>query len=508
MKLKFYYIIYLTITSFLIGMSCSEYLDRPDANFVEEQNFWRNEKDAIAALAGVYDGFQSRNLMGEMYRTFDRMTDNAITAGSPDWLAFEVDELSPSNVVLERMWSDYYIIISRANRLIKNVPLIEDISPDNQNRIVAEAKFLRAYAYYDLCMLWGDVPFYLLPKRSVDKPEAPSKKENIFSYMIEELDEIADDLPETLQADELGRAPKAAVQALLGKYYLTNKQYSEAADVLDNIIESKLFELHPDYAALFTTAGEFSKENIFEINFDASSIDEGEYFSVRIDTLAAPLVPSRLWKPLPDLVESYLLTDGKPIKNHPLYGNKSPLYDNNNRFENRDPRLRVNVFTNADNTPGGKKIWNWTGVNTFAVKKYTLISNQQFTNGGPQNYYLIRYADVLLMYAEAQNEAIGPDQSVHTAMNTVRRRVQMPDIPTGLNQDDMRQYIRDERRWEFAGEHQRFFDLRRWGILSDRAMEASNKKIYDPIRALTWPYPQLEMDKNAALKAMGQNDGY
>jgi len=229
-----------------------------------------------------------------------------------------------------------------------------------------------------------------------------------------------------------------------------------------------------------------------------------------VDTNLATVVPSVFWLPIRDLVDSYLAIDGKPIRTHELYGSASPLYANNRPFENRDPRLRANLYTSADITPGGKQVWRFNNNNNFAVKKYSTITSQQYENGGPQNYYVIRYADVLLLYAEAQNEALAsPDQSVYQAVNAVRDRVGMPHLPEGLNRDDMRQYIRDERRWEFAFEHQRYFDLKRWGILGPVSVAAMpEKKAYSEPRIFNWPYPLTEIDRNPALRAQGQNDGY
>ena len=136
-----------------------------------------------------------------------------------------------------------------------------------------------------------------------------------------------------------------------------------------------------------------------------------------------------------------------------------------------------------------------------------MITSTQY-NGGPQNYYMIRYAEVLLMYAEARNEDAGPDQSVYDAVNEVRSRVHMPAYPTGLSQEKMRDYIRDERRWEFALEHQRYFDIIRWRIADITIPPIGGVKVFTSPRDYLWPYPQAEMDNNAALRTQGQNEGW
>lgn len=135
----------------------------------------------------------------------------------------------------------------------------------------------------------------------------------------------------------------------------------------------------------------------------------------------------------------------------------------------------------------------------------------QFISGGVQNYYVIRYADVLLLYAEAENEASGATANVYSAVNLIRQRVGMPNYPAGLTKDQMRSYIRDERRWEFALEHQRYFDLQRWGITGQVVTAASplaGRKVFTEPRDYLWPYPQNEMDRNPAMNAAGQNPGW
>lgn len=501
----------VVVTSLLV--SCGKNLLRlDDPNNIGEDKFWKTERDALLGLAGVLDVFQGNNLMGKKYREFDHLTDNSTTGQNQGWLEFETDTQTPSTGTVANTWTNLYTVISRSNEVIEKAAVIPAgaIEESARKRIIAEAGFLRAYAYHDLTAIWINVPLYTMPNGAFDTPLAATSKQQVVSFFIEELtNNIIPDLPETIPASEHGRISKGAAQALLGKYYLLSENWSMAASAFREIIDGGLYHLHPDFADLFTEAGEFSAENLFEINFTGAALDQGESFSVRIDTNLATTIPSTHWTPLKNLSDSYLCTDGKPIANSTLYGTKSPLYKTATPFANRDPRLRASLYTSADVTPEGKKIWKWSNNNSFAVKKYTIISSQQYENGGPQNYYVIRYADVLLMYAEAQNEAVGPDASVHDAINAIRARVQMPQVPAALTQEEMRQYIRDERRWEFAFEHQRFFDLKRWGILgpvSAAAMPA--KKLYSEPRIFYWPYPQTEMDRNAALKAQGQPQGY
>jgi len=511
-------IILMTIlTSIICLTACKKSsLTLTDPNNAVQNTYYKSEKEALSGLAGIFDAFQSNNLTGKRYREFDHLTDNATTVqNTGGYLEIENSTHGPQSQLINTVfWPAYYTVISRANLLISDVTKMDSttINSASRKRIIAEASFLRDYAYCDLTALWADVPLSLSPLGPFAEPLSRTSKTEIYTKMIDDLLKvIIPNLPLQLTAAEAGRIGKGAAKTLLAKYYLYQKDYANAAIILKEVIESRVYSLYPDYAKLFTESGEFSSESVFEINFNSISVDVGENFSVRIDTAIALVVPSQFWAPIRSLVNSYLCTDGRPVAASTLYGTTSPLYVAANPYNNRDPRLRATVFTNADNTPGGKKIWRWTDVNSFAVKKYTSISNVQFISGGVQNYYVIRYADVLLLYAEAENEASGATANVYSAVNLIRQRVGMPNYPAGLTKDQMRSYIRDERRWEFALEHQRYFDLQRWGITGQVVTAASplaGRKVFTEPRDYLWPYPQNEMDRNPAMNAAGQNPGW
>ena len=499
----------------VMSVSCSnEFLHLDDPNNATEETFWKTEQDALLGLAGVLDAYQSNNLMGKRYREFDHLTDNATTVNNQGWLEFENDTHTPSSDRVKSTWTSFYTVISRANEVMERTTALpeEVISAESRARIIAEAAFLRAYAYHDLVALWGAVPLYLESKGAFSTPEEATSKEEVIDFLLTDLTtHVIPNLPEAVLAAENGRIARGAAQALVGKLHLLRDDWEAAAAVFKEIIDAGNYALYPDFGTLFTESGEFSEESLFEINFVGSALDRGEQFSTRVDTNLAPTIPAMFWTPLTSLRDSYLAIDGKPIKEDTLYGSKSPLYNSRRPYDNRDPRFQATLYTAADTMANGAVVWKigTSGNSTLAIKKYSILSSEQVQNQGPQNYYVIRYAEVLLSYAEAQNEAVGPDQSVYDAVNAVRDRVSMPHLPEGLSQHEMQQYIRDERRWEFALEHQRFFDLKRWGILGPTAHAAMpTKKFYSEPRIHNWPYPLEEMDRNPALAEQGQNDGY
>jgi len=483
-------------------------LELINPNDLTETVFWKTEADAVIGLNGVYDAFQATDFVGQRYHEFDILTDNARMINSQnEWGHIKASTHKSTTLAVENFWLRYYTVVNRANYVIEKVSNMPSsaISETSKKAIIAEASFLRAYVYLDLTSLWGDVPFYTKPLGGFAEGLGKTSKDEIIKNMIDDLiQNVIPNLPVTVPANQSGRLRKGAAQALLGKYLLYKKDWKNAAATFKTIMDSGMYSLYTDFVKLFTPAGEYSSESLFEIGFISGGIDNGETFSIQIDTNQAPKTPQAFWQPTSQLVQSYQAIDGKPISGT----DRSPLYNAAKPYENRDPRLRATIRTNADITPGGKKIWNFTATLLFGVKKFFMLTSEQFI-GGPQNYYMIRYADVLLMYAEAQNEDSGPDATVYNAINLVRNRVQMPKLPAGMSKTAMRTAIQNERRWEFALEHQRYFDLKRWGMLETAVTSLNDaaSKFTSP-RDLLWPYPQTEMDNNPVLKSQGQNPGW
>ncbi len=510
--------LFFAISLIAILTSCKESnLDLTNPNDVNIDNFWKSESEALIGLAGVYDAYQYNQLAGQRYRQMEIISDNAQVVNDNGWAALEGSTHNSAVSTILQFWAYNYNVVNRANLVIRKVtdmPLTA-ITESSKKRIIAEASFLRANAYLDLTALFGDIPFYLEPVNPLGEAKGKTPKAQIWDFLIKDLiDNVIPNLPATVSVAQRGRIRNWASKALLGKYYLYNSKWTEAAAQFKEIIDSKQFSLYPDYARLFTPEGEYSSENLFEIGFIEGGVDAGEAFSVRIDTNLAPIVPSASYTPSANLVESYSAIDGLPITGT----NKSPLYNAAQPYVNRDPRLRATIFTNLDRSPT-KRYWNNSTTIPFAVKKYTYYSSVQFPNNqGPQNYYMMRYADVLLLYAEAKNEASAPDLTVYDAVTTVRKRAgilpgtnNLYGLKAAMTQAEMRTVIRNERRWEFALEHQRFYDLRRWGIIEQVIVGITpnprGKKFTSP-RDLLWPYPLQEMDNNPILKAEGQNPGW
>lgn len=495
--------LYLVI-SLIFGSCGKSFLQRDNPNNIAEELFYQDENEATYGLYGIYDALQAGGLYGEYFNYFDEITDNGTDGTSSNgFREFEESAQSPLSDRVRGFYTQFYNVIRQANYVVARTSDMEptQISDEARNRIVAEASFLRALAYFELTNLYRDVPFYTEPVDAFSQGRGPTDRADIYAFIKKDLAATIPALPAVVPASESGRASRAAAIALLGKVYLFDGDFPNASAQLGQLFDSEYgLSLYPDYSTLFTPRqeAEFSPEIIFQINFTGDGIDNGENFSVTIDTTKQPVKPRQYFTPSANLVDSYLCTDGKPIRDSELYGPRSPIYDSVGvrRFSNRDPRLRASILTSADVLPSGRKMWRFSTDNDFALRKYFEVTTTQYPSG-PQNVYLIRYADVLLMYAEAANETQGPVDSVYWAVNAVRNRVGMPAYPTGLNREEMRRMIRDERRWEFAFEYQRYFDLKRWGILKETLLNSgiAKKRFTDP-RDYVWPIPQTELDNN------------
>lgn len=498
-----HYIVSLFILT-IAALGCKEgTLDVKDPNKIPEADFYQNESDALFGLYGIYDAYQNTNLFGAQMSNIDQISDNLSNNSSSDgFRAFQLSAQDPfTNPRVDGFFLHGYNVVNRANYVIKRVTDMSNtqISSAGRKRVLAEAAFLRCYAYFLLVNLYRDIPYYTDPVTITSTPVGPTKGTVIYQNLITELNAIIPDLPVDIAGNEKGRSGKAAAITLLGMIHMYKSDFPNALETLKPLLSAPYsFELYPSYVNLFTPAGEFSKESIFEINFDGSPNDQSANFSDQIDTTLQPFKPRNNLSPTAKLVDSYLCTDGKPIANSPLYGTKSPLYNNSgvNKFKNRDPRLRGTILTSADVLSNGGKLWSFNNNNNYGIRKYIEITTTKYAKN-PQNFYVFRYADVLLMVAEAQNEITGPNTLVYDCVKKVRDRVGMPGYPAGLTKEQMREMIRDERRWEFAVEWQRYFDLKRWGIIQD-AIAASGvaEKVFTNPRDYVWPIPQTELDRN------------
>lgn len=513
----------IMICAMLITVSCGKgRLDIINPNEIEENSFWQNEKQATQGILGVYDALQSDEIGGLRYYQLDVLTDNMSTnTNSESWLDMRNYAFNSNTTRVINIWRALYAVVNRANLVIDKVGNMppDAISAAAKSNILAEAYFLRAFAYHDLTMMYQGVPFYTKPNLPLSDGAPATKGSEIAKVMIEDLKNNV--IPNLPLASKEGRATKGAATFLLGKYYMALKDLPNALSTLKSLKSAPYsYSLFPDYERLFTPEAEtLNSEVLFQVNFIDSPLDNGGNFGFKVDTTTAPSVtpftqPRNSFQVTNNLRDSYLCIDGKPfLANSPIYGTRSTLGSATNAVLNRDKRMRASIFSNLDITPGGKRLWNFTA-NNILVKKYFHISPIVY-NSNPQNYYLMRYADVLLMLAEAELEVDPADPDIFTNIKLIRDRAGVtmfePAAWGALTTDQKRTAIRNERRWEFAFEHVRFFDFRRWGVdfvkPTLRAVNTAIPASTPDLMFIQWPYPLPELDNNPALKA-GGNPGY
>jgi starch-binding outer membrane protein, SusD/RagB family len=500
------------ILSILFFTACTDdFLDRGSLTQLAEGNFWQTEEDAQLGINGIYAALQQNVLYGGSLNAsnaagipqHDGLSDNAFN----NWRFegpgnFMEGNVTPFTGYFNNFWTANYRGIARANIAIQSIERItdENFAIESRQRLLGQAYFLRALFYMNLAIYFEEAPLILEIQTLEDSYVPKNSYEEIRLAINADLESAIEFLPESYPSALFGYATKGAALSLAARWYLYNKEHQQVADYTSQVMGLG-YGLHNNYAQLFTPAGELTNEIVFSVRFIQDQSNNGETFSSTFEG-----IPRVNDQPMPNLVDAYRCIDGLPIA-------ESPLYDPQRRNENRDPRLTATIYFEGDiflvhlNRP-----FRGNTATRFARKKYTRnnISPEGIGVGsaGGQDWYLIRYADVLLMRAEALAE-LGQLVDVYPLVNMVRARVGMPAIEevegAGLSQGQLIDIVRHERRVELAFEGLRFFDIKRWGIVE----EAINRAIADPVgpynpqymgrRSEVFPLPQQELDANKNL---------
>ncbi len=479
--------ILLTILAAALLMSCEKFLDvKPDSNGIAVDNsgsdsaLYATASEAESALAGVYSDFRNEYFELDYFVNGDAQSDDAY-AGADNPSNFQIDEfnIDATNSNVSRDWAYLYSTIGKANLVIDNVMAVPDsgLTMDRRRGIIAEASFIRAYMYFQLVQLFGDVPLVLnsvttfnldiLPE--LFPPRAPLAE--VYEQIIKDLGTALPDVP--VSAVDKGFATKGAVNAVLAKVYATIEPH-DWNKVLEycNAVIAGPYNLLPNYDELWDNMHENSAESIFEINYEGTS-SSGNW--------GVSMFRGMDWKkfniPSNDLVKA---------------------------FDDEGDAIRKASSIFFDDVTGKWSDPFWPQSNYPFINKWRLVDMPS-----PQNYIFIRLADILLLKAEALNEQ-GDVAGAAALVNQVRSRVQLPNTTAGT-QEAMRLAIEKERRLELAFEGHRWYDLKRTGRAIEVMNNAKGPDGVTPIgynltpNRLVWPIPQAEMDKNSNLV---QNDGY
>lgn len=500
------------VGTLLLFQNCNKKnLDVTNPNDLPVTAFWKTADDAEKGLVSVYGPLTSIQGWGRMLGailTIQRGDDvNPFpSTGVQDVGSFLA---TPNDGRVSEGWGELNAIVGRANAVIFNVPGIS-MDNDQKSRILGEAFFMRGMAHFYLLNMWGHIPLITKPIEAVnDLFIEQTSQDSVWGSIISDFREAQNRLPETVAAKDIGRATWGAATAMLGKAYLFTKKWSESAAEFKKIIDKPaLYQLVPNYQDNFLESGNNNTESIWELQYQ--STPTGNWGT----SGTANPIRGQAWEP--DVAPVGYTSQGTTTVNEWVF---NLFMEQKTKDGKVDPRAYATMvwdypgakvyqddFKTALNGANRSKIW---------VRKYLNYNRTSSLTPGSWGYAnnnrrMIRLADVLLMYAEAQNEASGPDASAYDAVNRVRARANMPDITQSLTQDAFRTAVRRERVLELSLEGDRVFDLLRWGTMADvftahPEYRSNSGGVFIKGKHEYLPIPQNDIDANPKIK---QNPGY
>ncbi len=508
-------VMYYIFGFFLITAGCDKKLDQTNPNSLTTGESWKTKDQAFQGVTAIYNALIND---GTYMRSFPGLTDSRGDdfAGDSPWLDLVLTGqfIIPTNSApVFWIWRDLYLVVTRANQVIYYVSQYDEsiLSPKEKGRILGQAYFLRGLVYYNLATTFKIVPVITEPPLGTDQYYAATgTEEELWNQIFTDLQQAEANLPISYanvvgpDQGQIGRATKGAAAGLLGKAYLYRKDYTNAAAQFEKFFTGELngvYSLVPDYGDNFKDVNENNSESLFEVQFQTG---EGTDFNWTGE-------PSTSWK----TVEEFSITYGMEGAGFSDYLPTRWIFDEYKKEKTvdgkDDPRLDVTI-AHYDPATGDTLAYGRYWFNPFDriyPSKYTnnrLGPPFETVDNGGINYRILRYADILLMYAEVLNET-GKTVEAYPYIQQVRDRAHLPDLATvkpNMTQQQMRDQLGHERALEFAIESQRINDIIRWGWLYDPAKLAELKS-HDP-DFNTWmpgneylPIPQQELDVNKNL---------
>lgn len=465
--------VFVTGLLLTVGIAaCTSKLEVTDQNNPTTESYFKTASELQNGVNAVYSTLRSGELVGrEWFFTHDMRSGEFQTGGAqleaPRAELLSQPSPAPSNAVMTNVWTGCYQMINRANQVIAQAPGVSD-NTDLRDRVVGEAKFLRAWAYFELVSQWGDVPLYTEPVTSATGFKGKSPAAEIYTFIISDLNDAVQALPESYNSSDNGRATKGAANTLLGKVQMQNGDYAAAKTALLQVYGKYSLvdyqwnfdgDVKDDNGATITTGHEFNAESIFEVVF----VDKGDNnfnWGYNGEGSTSPLSTVRN--------QEYGITWGNAIPSNQLL----------NEFEANDPRYKYTVFEEGDTiltkAPSGALKLTADAMNIATstkggvtkkrfFRKYNIYDwvNSGFHPGGI-NQRVFRYADVLLMLAECEAEVGTPAQAA-AYINEVRNRpgVDMPDV-TLSSKNEALKAVMHERAVELSAEEVNNIDILRW----------------------------------------------
>lgn len=535
------------IMPLLLLCACKKQLNLYPLDSVSTTNFFKTTGDFDKALNGLYDDMQGHGqgglggvYAGDMY--WEVAGDGLYFNFSWHTPYYDISDgnLAPSTGNLSFLWDNGYSAINWANTILLKVDGAS-LDPAFAKHIKGEALFLRGATYLRLVSLYGDVPLITEPLALAKSKVSRTSKDQVFQQIFSDLNTASQLLDVTPYNGQKGRATKQAALGMKARamiyaasplFNTSNivAKWDSARTACQQVVNlananPNLIGLLPNYDDIFSVASKDNKEVLFNIEYTDNNSGEGGN-----DLL--PFGPSKLptqsnlaggWGSsavTPEYADSYLMKDGLPASSSPLYSSANP-------FLNRDSRFYSTFFLANYTVLSNGSLFLPMYLNCYAGSAYKAAypiclrkgidadaNNQAYDNEQAPNYIVLRYADVLLMFAEAENEMNGPSAAAYNAINQIRLRAGLPVVTPGLSQAEFRTAIMNERKWELGYEGIRYFDIRRWKT-AESVMNSLTKattsfgiapaKHFDASKNYFWPIAINTMDADPNLV---QNPGY
>ncbi|QNL50409.1 RagB/SusD family nutrient uptake outer membrane protein [Olivibacter sp. SDN3] len=507
----------LIILSLFCLVSCKKFLEEEPAAIISDNQFYNTQEDAVNAVNAVYFLLNAGGLQtpyNTLFNTGMNMAgddeDPGPGATNPDVRSLSVLAHSSTNLRVYEIWQQHYAAIKKANVALEKIPEIE-FDEQLKNRLLGEAKFLRALYYFNLVRLYGGVPLIIENQEFIDANDyavAKSTAAEVYTQIETDLKEAADVLPPSYSSPDVGRATAGAAKALLAKVYLTKASlplniqlhYEDAVRTAEEALSPQDggsgeygYDLIENYAEVFLPAHKNGVEHIFSAQFKSNSLNQGNSEMLRAILGGIP----GLRGTYAHMVRFYREGEDNYFSIFKLFSPQDKrkyvtfVTHFNSPTNNQQYGLPINnPAVPQDSTPFFNKLWD---PNSLAV-----------TSESAANVAIIRYADLLLIHAEAENELNGPTPKAYRSLNRVRNRAGLPDLTAGLTKDQFRDSVYFDRRLELTFEYQRWFDLIRQkdasgsGVLVRNLHKVGKTNAAD--KHYLYPIPQSEIDNNHLLE--------
>jgi len=519
---RLYYILILLAMIMIPG--CNEsLLDISNENTISTGNFWKTEQDIESGVVAIYNMFYRQGTWTRnIYTQMQGMADDGVSyAGWTELQEYSKFIFTNYNFgeVNVKMWKEHYVAIFRANQVLDNIGNVTFADENHKQDLIGQAEFLRSFFYFYITILWDNVPLVLKTSSAGDQP-AQKTPDEMFTQIENDLKDAITKLPATRNAKEYGRPTKGAAYGLLAKTYMQHHKYTDAITCFQWLIDGEgknYYDLMPNYGANFSNKTENNKESLFEIQFSLMNLvgfdqtdnylDPNAQLGTQIEMNQAPVgigwnnIEARRW--MVDYFKREKTVDGK----NDIRLFYSLWYDN--APADFPDRSDVLIYGSPWKPEWGSRVF---------IKKYSTDAMPIYY-WNDNNYRVLRYSDMLLLYAEALNETnTTPPAKAVECLNRVRQRVNLPTIQNSIyyngaqitgNKEAFREHLKIERGLELVMECVRWIDLKRWGFdqatlneLKSRDVDFNNFIIG---KSHCMPIPQSEVDNNPNLS---QNANY